>query len=63
VNGDHAIEIIVWVRQALLAIADAGRHLGIVAINRFRHALAELDRVVVLRLEILEAKMLAKAGP
>ena len=61
-NGDHAIEIIVWIRQALLAIADTGLHAGIVAINRLRHALAELDRVVVLRLEIFEAKMLAKAG-
>jgi hypothetical protein len=62
VNRYHAIEILVGIGQPLLAIADAGRDLGEVPIDRFSHALPQLDRVVLLRLEVLEAKMLPKAG-
>jgi hypothetical protein len=62
VNGYYAIEITVGIWHGLLAIADARRHLGIVSIDRLGHPLPQLDRVVFLRLQILEAKMLPKAG-
>jgi hypothetical protein len=62
VNGYYAIEMIVGIRQALLAIADAGRHMGIVPINPLGHALSQLVRVVFLGVKVLEAKMLPKAG-
>jgi hypothetical protein len=62
VNGYDAIEIIVWIRQALLAIADAGRDVGIVAMKHISHAFPQLDRVVFLRLEVFETKMIPKAS-
>ena len=36
--------------------------MGIVAINRLGHAFPQLDRVVILRLEVLEAKMIPTAS-
>lgn len=62
VNRYHAIKIVVRVRQAFLAIADASRYMGVVAIDRVGHALPQLDRVVFLRLKILETKMVPKAS-
>ena len=62
VNRYHAIKIVVGVRQALLAIADASRYMGVVAIDRVGHALPQLDRVVFLRLKVLETQMIPKAS-
>jgi hypothetical protein len=62
VNRYHAIKIVVGVRQALLAIADGGRYMGVVAIDRVGHALPQLDRVVFLHLKVLKTKMISKAG-
>jgi hypothetical protein len=62
VNGDHAIKVIVGIRQALLAIANASRNVRIVAMNRFGQAFPQLDRVVLLRLKVFETKMIPKAS-